>query len=303
MHTEQIKNFLILAETLNFHRASEQTYIAQPALSRQIQNLEEEVGALLFDRSKRQISLTAAGLYFKNEVSNILKKLGHVKSQTALMAQGKAGEMRIGHASSAMHTVIPMFLSYCQQESPDLKVHLSEGTNEFIFNKLNSEEIDFGFVPNAFISDKLAGLKIYEENYVLILPKDHWISSSNFKTLSDCKNENWILHPKKEGYGYMEEILKVIGEYGYAPNIVHRSPNTSSVLRMVAAGLGITIMGKSTLKGFDLNLKSIELNDVPYQLDMKLVWKKERFRQIKTYYDFFIEFKNRYDEASGNLYL
>ena len=71
--------------------------------------------------------------------------------------------------------------------------------------------------------------------------------------------------------------------YGYSPKIVHRSPNTSTVLRMVSAGLGITMMGKSTLKGFSLDLKSIELSDLPYQLDMKLVWKTERENELESY--------------------
>jgi DNA-binding transcriptional LysR family regulator len=84
----------------------------------------------------------------------------------------------------------------------------------------------------------------------------------------------------------MEAILKIINAYGYTPNIVHRSPNTSSVLRMVEAGLGITMMGKSTIKGFCLNLKTIELKNLPDQLDMKLVWKTERERELKTLLDF-----------------
>lgn len=84
----------------------------------------------------------------------------------------------------------------------------------------------------------------------------------------------------------MEEILKIIGNYGYSPKIVHRSPNTSTVLRMVSAGLGITMMGKSTLKGFALDLKSIELTDLPYQLNMKLVWKTERENELETHLDF-----------------
>jgi LysR family transcriptional regulator, benzoate and cis,cis-muconate-responsive activator of ben and cat genes len=77
MRTEQLENFLVLAETLNFRKASEQTYIAQPALSRQIQVLEEEIGARLFDRSKKQVRLTEAGSYFRHEVGKVLKQLHH----------------------------------------------------------------------------------------------------------------------------------------------------------------------------------------------------------------------------------
>ncbi|UMB54609.1 LysR substrate-binding domain-containing protein [Lutibacter sp. A64] len=95
------------------------------------------------------------------------------------------------------------------------------------------------------------------------------------------------MNPQAEGFGYMEEILKIIGNYGYSLKIAHRLPNTSTVLiRMVSAGLGITMMRKSTLKGYSLDLKSIELSDLPYQLDMKLVWKTERENELELYLNF-----------------
>ncbi|APG64344.1 hypothetical protein LPB136_02695 [Tenacibaculum todarodis] len=286
MTTTQLQNFLILTETLNFRKASERIFIAQPALSRQIQVLEEEIGFLLFDRSRKQIALTKSGIYFKTEVSKILKQLDQSIKKGVLINQGKAGEIKIGHASSAMHTVLPELLRYMETNLPDLKSSLVEGTNEMIFDKLNDNEVDFGFVPNAFIPDGLSSLSIYKENYLLILPEEHRLNTSNFKDLADCKNEKWVLNPQPEGFGYMEEILKIIGNYGYSPKIVHRSPNTSTVLRMVSAGLGITMMGKSTLKGFSLDLKSIELSDLPYQLDMKLVWKTERENELESYLNF-----------------
>ncbi len=286
MTTRQLQNFLVLTETLNFRKASERIYIAQPALSRQIQGLEEELGFLLFDRSRKQIVLTKSGIFFKKEISKILNQIDQCIQRGVQIHQGKAGEIKIGHASSAMHSVLPDLLRYMETNLPDLKSSLVEGTNELIFDKLRDNEVDFGFVPNAFVPDGLSSLTVYEENYLLILPKEHRLDKSNFKDLTDCKNEKWILHPQPEGFGYMEEILKIIGNYGYSPKIVHRSPNTSTVLRMVAAGLGITMMGKSTLKGFSLDLKSIELTDLPHQLDMKLVWKTERENELESYLDF-----------------
>jgi len=286
MTIPQLENFLVLTETLNFRKACEHIYIAQPALSRQIQQLEQEIGAQLFDRTKKQIKLTPAGTYFKKEVFNLIHHLKQAIKMTAQVHNGKAGEIRIGHASSAMHTILPELLRYMEQEVPNLKAGLVEGSNELIFNKLMDNEVDFGFVPNAFIPEGLSSSTAYKENYLLILPKDHTINKANFKDLKDCAKEKWILHPQAEGFGYMEEILKILNAYGYTPNIVHRSPNTSSVLRMVEAGLGITMMGKSTIKGFDLNLKTIELKKAGKQLDMKLVWKTERESELKPFLDF-----------------
>ncbi len=182
-----------------------------------------------------------------------------------------------------MHTVIPQLLSFIKEKFPELHINLLEGTNELIFDKILSGEVDFGFVPNAIVPDKISSALVYKENYSLILPKNHPLTLNDFKNLEECKNESWILHPQKDGQGYMEEILKIITGYGYSPNIIHTSPNTSSVLRLVSAGLGITMMGKSTIKGFQLNIKSIELNDLPYKLNMKLVWNKSRAKELESY--------------------
>ncbi|MGR3809075.1 LysR family transcriptional regulator [Jiulongibacter sp. NS-SX5] len=288
MNIEQLKNFVILTRTLNFRSAAEKTYIAQPALSRQIQNLEEELNAVLFDRSKRQIVLTDAGIYFKGEIVRILRDIEKVSEKTKQIHKGEAGSISIGHASSAMHSIIPPLLLEIKKRYPNLSVSLLEGSNGFILEKLKTNEVDFGFLPNALIPEGYETVEVYRENYFLILPQNHRLNRNTFTNLTECRDEDWILHPQ-EGYGYMERILQIINEFGYQPRIVHRSPNTSSVLRMVAAGLGITMMGKSTLKGFKLNLKTIELKNLEHQLDMKLVLRKDRKAELDNYYTVILE--------------
>jgi DNA-binding transcriptional LysR family regulator len=185
-----------------------------------------------------------------------------------------------------MHSILPGLLRYTEKDLPDLKANLVEGSNQIIFDMIHSNKVDFGFVPNAFVPQSLSSVIIYEENYVLILPKEHRFNKRNFKNLSECKDENWILHPQVEGFGYMETILKILAGYDFYPKIAHLSPNTSTVLRLVEAGLGITMMGKSTTKGFDLEIKCIELSKMPHKLDMKLVWKTSRENELDPYLKF-----------------
>src|SRR5437879_1351062 len=110
MDIQQFKNFLILCDTLNYRKAAEQINIVQPALSRQIQLLENEIGALLFNRSKRTVTLTEAGIFFRTEADRILRDLDKTIARAAQMHCGEAGEVRISHSSSAMNTVVPSFL-------------------------------------------------------------------------------------------------------------------------------------------------------------------------------------------------
>src|SRR6202000_554620 len=104
MDVQQIKNFLVLCDTLNFRKAAEQINIVQPALSKQIQLLENELGAVLFDRSKRMVTLTEAGIFFKHEADRILQDLHRTILRTAQLHTGEAGEIKVTHSSSAMNT-------------------------------------------------------------------------------------------------------------------------------------------------------------------------------------------------------
>src|SRR5258705_8672612 len=102
MDIQQIKNFLVLCDTLNFRKAAEEINIVQPALSKQIQLLENEVGALLFNRSKRAVTLTEAGIFFQKETNRIMQDLNKTILRTAQVHNGEAGEIKVTQANSAM---------------------------------------------------------------------------------------------------------------------------------------------------------------------------------------------------------
>jgi DNA-binding transcriptional LysR family regulator len=106
----KLKHFLLLAERLNFRRTAEDTYIAQLALSRQIQQLEAEAGALLFRRDKRNVTLTPAGQNFQKEAHRLVEQWERACWRTGQIHRGEAGEIRIGHATSAMHSILARLL-------------------------------------------------------------------------------------------------------------------------------------------------------------------------------------------------
>lgn len=283
MTIEQLKNFLVVATTLNFRKSTEQIYIAQPALSRQIQQLEIEIGTQLFDRSKKQIQLTAAGRYFQKETHRIIHQLEQAKRQTAQIGKGEAGELTIGHASSAMQSVLPALLRNIQTKLPGLKIGLEEGTNRLIFDKITNRELDFGLVPNATTSSHLASWVVYRENFVLIAPADYALAPDTFTSITDFANSNWILPPRNEGHGYVELLQRIFQNHGFTPKVVYESPNSSSVLRLIDAGLGLTIIGKSSLNGLNLRVKYVELTEIAEKVEMRLVWLKERENELAAY--------------------
>jgi DNA-binding transcriptional LysR family regulator len=284
---QQIRNFLILCNTLNFRKASEQINIVQPALSRQIQLLENEIGALLFSRSKRTVTLTEAGLFFQKEAERILEDLNRTIIRTAKVHNGEAGEVRVTHASSAMNTVVPSFLVKVKHTWPDLKTIAQETSNFQQIQMLLARKTDIGVAPNIRLPPEVNSRILYRENFVLILPQDHPLSKRKFTDLSVLKNETFILPQFSTGAGYVEAILKICQEFGFQPKVAHESAHSTGVLRLVEAGLGISIEPISSVRGTNMNVKIIELKNIPQKVAMILFWLREREEELSRFIKIF----------------
>ncbi len=287
MDIQQIKNFLLLCETLNFRKAAEQINIVQPALSRQIQLLENEVGALLFNRTKRTVGLTEAGLFFYKEAGRILQDVDKTISQTAQMHRGEAGEIRVTHASSAMHSVVPAFLVKVKQQWPNLKTTVQEASNFQQIEMMLARKTALGIAPNIMLPRGVNAKILYKENFVLILPGNHPLVKKKLTDLSVLKNETFILPQLATGIGYVESIFQIFQEYGFMPNVAHESAHAAGVLRLVEAGLGISIEPVSSVKGTSMNIKLVELKNIPQKATMKLFWLREREEELSRFIKMF----------------
>jgi DNA-binding transcriptional LysR family regulator len=287
MDIQQIKNFLVLCDTLNYRKAAEQINIVQPALSRQIQLLESEIGALLFNRNNRTVTLTEAGLFFRKEADRILHDLSKTIIRTAQVYHGEAGDVRVTHASSAMNTVVPPFLVKVRHKWPHLKTIVQETSNHQQLEMLLTRKTDIGIAPNIILPQGLSSKILYRENFVLILPVDHPLSKGKFSDLSVLKNETFILPQLSTGAGYVEAILQICQDAGFKPKVAHESAHSMGVLRLVEAGLGISIEPLSSVLGVNMNIKLIELKNLPQKATMTLFWLREREEELDRFIQMF----------------
>jgi len=287
MDIRQIQNFLVLSQTLNFRIASERINIVQPALSRQIQLLESELGALLFHRTKRVVTLTQAGVYFQTEARRILRDLNTVIDRTAQLHTGEAGEIRVTHASSAMNTVIPSFLVKVRHQWPNLKTIVDETSNYQQIQMLLRRETDIGIGPNILAPPEIETRILYKENFALLLPQRHPLSKKKLNSLSVLKNESFILPRLSTGIGYVETILQICQSYGFRPKVAHESAHSIGVLRLVEAGLGVAIEPMSSVRGVTMNVKLIELKQIPQKVEMALFWLRDREKELNRFLNIF----------------
>jgi DNA-binding transcriptional LysR family regulator len=280
MDIQQLRNFLTLCNTLNFRKAAEQINIVQPALSKQIQLLEAEIGALLFNRTNRSVTITEAGLYFKLEVNRMLHELDKAINKTAQIDRGEIGEIIIGHASSAMHLVVPNFILKMRDNFRGIKPILQEVANTPLVQNILNREIAIGIAPNILLPKKLQYKILYKENFALLLPKKHRINERNFTNLSSLATEDFILPSAAVGAGYVETIYTMCQRYGFRPNVVYESAHSAGVQRLVEAGLGISIEPISSIKNLKIDLKIIELKNVKEKVEMMMIWLSERENEL-----------------------
>lgn len=285
MDLRTIENFLKLTERLNYRKTAEDIYIAQPALSRQIMQLEEDLGVVLFDRHKRKVELTEAGVYFRDEAKRILGDFERVRQRTAQIHRGEGGEIRIAHSSSSMQFLLPAILAKIQKEIPSMQTVLIESTNVYEINALLNRTIDVGFGPNVIVPKEINARTLYAENFVVLLPQDHWLGNENFESLAQLADENFILPSRSESSGYVESIEALCQNHGFIPKVAYQSGNTNTVLRLVEAGVGVSIEPKSALSGQNMHLKHIELTNISTKSEMRMVWLRGREKELSRFFD------------------
>src|SRR5205085_11200306 len=145
---------------------------------------------------------------------------------------------------------------------------------------LLARKTDIGIAPNILVPPEINTKILYKENFVLILPGNHSLSKSKLTDLSVLKNETFILPQLSTGIGYVEAILQICQDFGFKPNVAHESAHSIGVLRLVEAGLGISIEPISSVRGANMNIKLVELKHLPQKVTMILFWLREREEEL-----------------------
>ena len=270
-----LRYFLAVSEELHYRKAAERLFISQPGLSRQIKKMEEELGVILFERHNRKVALTEAGTYLKTEISQHLKELNNILDHAKLLHLGIHGNLSLGYVGSAIQELIPNLLLRFKKEHPTITFDLKEMDNYSQIDKLLSKDIDVGFVRLERIPKSLESLAVLKENFCLVLPKNHPINTENFKNMSQLKEEAFIMFDPSYSPSYHEKVMQIFDDSGFAPIVSHNTVHASSIYRLVENNLGISIVPKSLQKGYDMDIKFIELKNIKHQTVLSAVWNKE----------------------------
>jgi DNA-binding transcriptional LysR family regulator len=173
MELRHLRYFIAVAEELHFGRAAARVHVAQPAVSRQIRALEEEIGLNLFERDRRIVALTAAGAAFLVEVRSLLRHVEDAVVTAHRAARGELGSLRIGYVPAVVHTGLPEIIRVFRKRFSHVDVRLQEMNPAMQLEALLAERVDVGFVRGPIVEPALASKTVLKEPLVAVLPSGH----------------------------------------------------------------------------------------------------------------------------------
>jgi DNA-binding transcriptional LysR family regulator len=234
--------FREVARQLHFRKAAETLAVAQPALSRQIAQLEAALDAPLFTRSRRRVELTAAGRVLAERVEPLLRALAGVPAELQALAQGRVGHVRVAFTGLAMATVLPGILREFHRRFPGIRVELNESPTAAQLAALRADELACGFFhPDAPTPGLHTRLLLREKNGVL-LPAGHPLAARPHLRLRDLADTPFVLFPRSHNPGFYDRVLAAFARAGIAPRIAEEVWPRANGIGLVRAGLGATFM-------------------------------------------------------------
>jgi DNA-binding transcriptional LysR family regulator len=245
MELRHLKYFDAVARTLSFSKAAEELHIAQPPLSRQIQQLEEEIGVQLIDRSSRPIQLTNAGQFFHEQTIQIMAKMRELKSATKRIGQAERKWIGIGFVPSILYGFLPKLLRDFGLENPNLDVSISELTSVQQAEALITGRIDIGFGRLAIPDESLDNHILLEEKLVAAIPTPSALAEQEIVSLSQLMEETLVLYPVSPRPSFADQVLRQFSVRGYTVSKLYETNGLQTAIGLVAAGMGVTVVPES----------------------------------------------------------
>jgi len=248
LELRHLRYFIAVAEELHFGRAAERLGISQPPLSQQIQALEEEIGARLFERTNRRVELTDAGRLFLDESRQVLAQVDKAVLLARRAHLGELGELKIGFTSSAPFTsTIPSSIHAFRKAYPDVHLDLQEMSSRQVLKALLEESLQVGVIRPLALPDAVHWVELFREPLVAVLRADHPLAagSEDGLVIAALAEEPFVFFPRSYGTGLYDQVIALTRQAGFSPRIAQEASEAMTIIGLVSAGLGVSILPAS----------------------------------------------------------
>ena len=274
MELRHLRYFVAVAEYENITSAAHRLHVSQPALSRQIRDLEEEIGCPLLKRSAKSVRLTQAGRVFLEESKKILSSVEAAVNAVKHEAKGSRDELHIGYAPVPTIKILPQALREFQRKRPDIRVKLYDYSPEQMIQGLRKKTLDLAFMVRP-TKQMLRGLRfeqLMEDDIRIALPPTHRFAKMRSVELSQLAQEPLVAYSKVDYPEYYHFITSLFKKYKLTPNIVEEHEGGVSLVTAVEAGSGVAFVSESLSYTIGSRLKLIPLSPLLEPLEIGVAW-------------------------------
>ncbi|ONG50806.1 LysR family transcriptional regulator [Pseudoroseomonas deserti] len=271
----QLRCFVAVAEELHFHRAAARLNMTQPPLSRQIQQLERQLGLVLLLRGSRAVRLTPAGEAFLRDARRLLQAAENATQQARRVAQGQRGQITIGFTASSGYGVLPRLVGVARARLPEIELSLREMVSQDQVAALQAGQVDLALLRPQ---PPVAGLRtalVQREALRLALPRGHRLAEASEIEIPALEGEALITFPPVEGRYFHDLILGLFRQAGVAPVRLQFISQTHSILALVGAGLGVAVVPQAAerLRQAEVVLRPLAGPGIP-AAELMLAWRE-----------------------------
>ncbi|MBO8155062.1 MAG: LysR family transcriptional regulator [Bacillaceae bacterium] len=294
MELRQLQYFVEVARREHVSEAAKDLHVAQSAISRQIANLEAELGVDLFIREGRNVKLTPIGKHFLNYVEEALKAIDHAKQQVDEYLDPERGTIKIGFPTSLASHTLPSVISAFKSQHPNVSFHLRQGTYRFLIDSIKNRTLDLAFIgPVPGDEPDLKGDILFTESFVALLPANHRLAGRTHIDLHELRQESFVMFP--DGFILRKIVLDACKQAGFQPRITSEGEDLDVIKGLVSAEIGITLLPesafhesipRSTVK-MPINIPHVKRN-----VGIIVLKNSELAPSVKLFYQFAKEFFN-----------
>jgi len=261
MELRHLRYFVAVAEERNFTRAAERLHIAQPPLSRQIQQLEEDLGVALIEKGSRPLKLTEAGQFFLAHAKPLLDQVRDLKAMTQRVGKLER-TLSVGFVASTLYGLLPDIIRRYRERHPEVEVTLHEMTTVEQLKALKEGRIDVGFGRIKSEDPSIRRIRLRDERMVVALPSGHRLAERKEGVrLRDLIHEPLLVYPKAPRPSFADQVLAAFSEANLTPDHVTEVRELQIAMGLVAAGQGISIVPESVLGMHHRNVVYLPIED------------------------------------------
>nr|WP_157008160.1 LysR family transcriptional regulator [Xenophilus azovorans] len=290
----RVRQFVVLAETLNFRRAAERLHIAQPPLSVSIQKLESELGVRLFERGGAGgVSLTPSGQAALADARRLLFHSAQLREVAAAAAAGSGGALRVGFVGSTTHGVLQRIVRLFRAEYPAVELVLKESTSIHITAQVAAGELDVGVVRTPLMASAQVSLTpLLSERFIAALPMGNALAQRPELRLEDLAGESFVFYGPTEAAGLHAMAMLACQLAGFLPRVTQEATQVQTVLSLVESGLGVALVPMITQHTPNPRIAYRRIADLPEAADIGLALAlhadrpsaaAQRFRQVAAH--------------------